>query len=1121
MSQLVIWQTERSRPRRYLAGIVGGLLVALSLLSGCAGGTQGPANSAVGTSMASVNPGMGRIFVYRPLRFMGSTWSPSITLNGQTVGRLGSGESFFIDCRPGDYTLQAVLGWNAVPDPSQRFSVGTDETLYVRFVAEMSGWKLDVMPPQMATSEIRSTRLRDSSFAVAGGTYQPTSGGQSVQSAPAPIASLLGARGPAQAKPPANDRSMPVASLFGAKGPTEAKPRASDRSREGGSIVPTPDEAERMLEIRPALQTQGLYALDGQTAFNVLDSAFYDPASKRLSLVGHSDPKYRGPKIPYLQHLAVLLGAPRPEFSLNWTPDTERRIDAFFSQHVVEGLTSNEADNLMAKWGRIADASGNLTRSGQLLMTAAGLSPIDGGRAPGFAGVAVAPIPGTVWIRVIAVQPGSPAEAAGLRDGDVIRTIRGFSPLNPLEFSLRIRMSGAGQAINIVYVRTGSGGVPTRTQLTPTESPDSNPWSGTNVADVLKALYWSASDFKAALAMDVIGKMLRNHSGATEEIRMEIRGLLFNAVGLRGLMNADSKAVDENRMTMVEAMHDLNLKLCRSLDETFHFSGTPVGNTYEATYHRIGGDPSSSLPPAMQELDRQMMPKVEELLNVIFARPEGLQIAPELVDEQFHLRPEMVPEYMGLPEDTLLAQVLFNSDYLCKRLMNRPELKAKIPHYLSGFEFEVKHPEFRHPTGNYRIWISVAKLDTPQSTSGTTLALRDLKMRFNIRDHEGGSASGSAAARAGRDLPNKPGSYEDLLTSLWDDFEVEYPTLHELRETAKLAAAARWMLSHDSKTSLPLEGRTHWQGPKKVPGLVFMELAPDPTLGMSKTRVTTIASGGVSEAPPADLMGDPYPSDPSVVDLRGTSFGGPPAGTHVYTATAPSQGASVTASSPLSVGWVAPPDASDGARSAVVVTTTFGSKVVKVDFSGEKKAPGAIGNNTKAGDQLKAAAATAANGGNLTQNFDIGGARTAGNLSAVAVDTTEVERMKAWEKLKDDPRMAPVWQGYLDLQAKREQLNTERDELTLKRNQAGDLATTQRLDAELLKKDKEYQANLVALAAKKDEVEKVKRMINTDEEGSASVPETSKTPVTPESTPTPSSISTPASTTTPLSPAKP
>lgn len=1006
-------------------------------------------------------PQMGRIYIYRPSRRTGSAFHPAITLNGEVVVHPSSGESFYVDRPPGDYVVEAAVSGmsNGLADPIRLFTLNAGQSVYVRFI--ISGYRLEVVPPEEGAEEI--------------------------------------------------SRMNPARSLNS----MIAKATVSER---GGitTMSMTPDEAERILERRSENPSPGLYALDEQTAFNVLDSVYYDPASKVLSLVGHTDNRYTGPKTPYLQHLAVLLHFPKPEFSLNWTPESEHRIDAFFSEHTVEGLSSSEADNLMAKWGQVVDGDLKVTHSGELLLTAMGLSPVEGRRAPGFAGMAVGVIPGTVWLKVTNVLPGSAGAAAGLEQGDVIKLIRGKAPLTPYEFGWRVRMSGEGQTINLTYERPGSGGSTTTTQLTPTASPDQDPWKDTSAYDLLKTLYWASGDPKAAYVIDIAGKMYRTRQSGSAEVSNELRGLLINALGIRRAVNADLKAIDENTMTEIAAFRDIYLKICQGMDETFHFSGTPVGDAFLESYRRLGGDPGFSVKPAFEEFSRQMVPKVRELLNVIFERPEGVQIPPELVDEQFHVKPEMVPEYLGLPEDSSLARVLFSSDYLCKRLMNRPDLKARIPAYQTGFEFEVKHPEFRHASGNYRIWISVAKMDTPQSPSGTTLALRDLKMRFNIRDHEGGSASGSAVTRGGRDLPNRPGSYEDLLTSLWDSFEVEYPTLHELRETAKLAAAARWILAHDPKASLPEEGRVHWQGPRKVPGLVFMELAPDPTQGMSKTHVTTIAEGGVSAAPPADFTGDPYPSDPSVVDLRGTSFGGPPAGARIYTATAPSQGASDTASSPLSMGWVGPLDASDGAKSAVVVTSTFGSKVVKVDFSGEKKASGVVGANTKAGDQLKAAATTARSGGNLTQNFDVGGAREAGSLPAMTVDSSEIESMKAWEKMKNHPRMArlvPLLEAYSQLQAKREQLNTERDELTLKRNQAKDTATLQQLSAELEKKDKEYQDNLVALAAKKDEVAKVKRMIDTSEEGGGSVPDASKPHEAPEvpavPIPTPNSVPAP------------
>jgi hypothetical protein len=1056
-----------SKHRGYHDALIRFTLVGVVLLfSGCNSGPSGPAYAVAKSSIPTLSAEAGRIFVYRQSRFTGSAWNSPILLNGQSIGEIPSGAFLYVDRPPGDYTMICILGFSGYKNPEAAFALAAGQTIYLRVVTDMTGVGLEVIPPVIAGNEIVSTQ------------FNP------------PSADLKAAKISTLIQPAARGQSL---------GQNLAKPDflESRGDANGAGIATTPDEAEKILELKPATSAAGLYALDDQTPFNVLDSVYYDPSNDVLSLVGHFDDRYRGPKIPYLQHLAVLLQNPKPEFSLNWTPESERKMDAFFSQHVIEGLSASEADNLMAKWGRIVDDQNNLTRAGRLLVSAMGLTPIEGGRAPGEAGVRVSMMPGAVTLRVTSVTPGSAAEQAGLRAGDIIKTIRGRSPLTPFEFARRIRLSGEGQTINLTYQRPGAGPQVFSTRLTPTASPDTDPWKWGTSYDLLQVLYFATGDFKASFAINIAGMMDRaKRGGGSDEIKTELRNLLINALGLRGAVNADIKATDENAMTEVAAFRDIYLKICQGLDETFHFPGSPVGDAYLQAYQRRGGDPSNGIPTAMDEFDRQMLPKVKELLNVVFARPEGLQIPPELVEEQFHLQPEMVPQYLGLPGDSLLAQVMFDSDYLGKRLMNRPDLKQKISAYQTGFEFEVKNPQFRHATGTYRVWISVAKLDTPQSPDGTTLALRDLTMRFNVRDQDGSR----------KDLPNQPGSYEELLTSLWNDFEVEYPTLHELRETAKLAAAARWMLAHNPSAALPAAGRVRWQGPGKVPGLVFMELAPDPVRGMNKTHVTTIAEGGVSEAPPADFQGEPFPSDTSVVDLRGTAFGGPPAGTHVYTATAPSHGASDSSSSPLSMGWVGQLDASDGAKSAVVVTSTFGSKAVKVDFSGEQKALRVVGDNTKAGDQLKAAAATATSGGNLTKNFDVGGAHSAGSLPTVTTGSSEVERMKAWEKMKNDPRMAPLiplLEAYGQLQTKRDELNTERDELTLKRNQAQDTTTMQQLSAELKIKDKEYQDNLVALAAKKDEVAKAKRLIDTSEEGGAAVPDASNPHVTPEPTPVP------------------
>jgi tetratricopeptide (TPR) repeat protein len=105
-----------------------------------------------------------------------------------------------------------------------------------------------------------------------------------------------------------------------------------------------------------------------------------------------------------------------------------------------------------------------------------------------------------------------------------------------------------------------------------------------------------------------------------------------------------------------------------------------------------------------------------------------------------------------------------------------------------------------------------------------------------------------------------PGSYEELLSSLYDDFAREYFTLHELREVMKLAAAAEWIRKRNASFRLPAEGRIDWHSPARVPGLVY--------LYMTKQRVVTSANGGVRLTPfPPGSVNETF-NDPSVVDAR-------------------------------------------------------------------------------------------------------------------------------------------------------------------------------------------------------------------------------------------------------------
>src|SRR5437764_501043 len=77
---------------------------------------------------------------------------------------------------------------------------------------------------------------------------------------------------------------------------------------------------------------EGVYDLDHQIRFNVLDRIEYDPRSGQFALIGHEDRAYRSNRLPYLQYLATFLENPNPAFSLDWTPESYRRADDLFSR---------------------------------------------------------------------------------------------------------------------------------------------------------------------------------------------------------------------------------------------------------------------------------------------------------------------------------------------------------------------------------------------------------------------------------------------------------------------------------------------------------------------------------------------------------------------------------------------------------------------------------------------------------------------------------------------------------------------------------------------------------------------------------------------------------------------
>jgi len=157
----------------------------------------------------------------------------------------------------------------------------------------------------------------------------------------------------------------------------------------------------------------------------------------------------------------------------------------------------------------------------------------------------------------------------------------------------------------------------------------------------------------------------------------------------------------------------------------------------------------------------------------------------------------------------------------------------------------------------------------------------------------------------------------------------------------------------------------------------------------------------------------------------------------------------------------------------------FGTNVSDPKLVGGATGPATVGTNTKAGDQLLSAAKTADHGGDLTANYDKGTAAASGSL---VFPKSGVDLSTYSERAKKDPQVNSMLKELDSLQARRGQLERERDELVKQRNVAVDKVAMDQATAELNKKEQEYQDNMALISQKSNALEKRHREIDTEVE---------------------------------------
>ncbi len=606
-------------------------------------------------------------------------------------------------------------------------------------------------------------------------------------------------------------------------------------------------------QLEDGSRPRGVYRFDEEITFNVLDTMAIDPATGLLSLVGHSDPRYSGARIPYLQHLGAFLDNPRPEFSLEWTQQSEAKVEDFLRRMDDPAAMRSFASGL----GEWLDPSGRPTALGRQMLSLIGITPTERDRSPGYLGAEVRGT-GDWYIDVVRVMPGSPAERAGLRAGDSLGLVNRRQIWHPSDFLRLIRRAGAGGKVTFVISRPGYTGGPL-TAILGAASEDR--WKHMNRYDILSMLFSKTGMANAARVIDALGRYSR------------ITGQIYKKMALEDLIGATGQYDNREALSARYNRGELSANQWRGLvmrgvsqgiERAFRLSPGTLTRDFDAELAK-GASAGNAFTATLRALDRQLLKIGESALRNLFNRLDEVIIPASLAEALLGVAPQVHPRYIGMRSDTLLARVMFEADYLAKAIVEMPDLSKRITAYQTQFVFYGKHPATRSPMGRsitQRLWISIDRVPLVQSPNGHTLSIGDVDMRFNIADVPSAVQGGSSSTESAN-------GYGEFLTSLYDDLAAEFPVLHELREAAKLAAVSRWLRARWPDFRLPANGQSRWQGPETLDGVVYLMWEPQ------GARVQIAAVGGISMVPPIGPSGpvnaltvsQAIPTDTSVVDL--------------------------------------------------------------------------------------------------------------------------------------------------------------------------------------------------------------------------------------------------------------
>ena len=300
-----------------------------------------------------------------------------------------------------------------------------------------------------------------------------------------------------------------------------------------------------------------------------------------------------------------------------------------------------------------------------------------------------------------------------------------------------------------------------------------------------------------------------------------------------------------------------NVPVSQLMDNFYPRFFNALGTGLEANGHRYadqygesrhkGRSPSEAFQDAQGHLASDLENLMRRTLDQLIDKDSEIPVPPEVImNVTGGAVPRMYPVFNDLPPKSQLARIAFQADVAAKSLMCAPELKERIPTYRTEFQFCRAVGRLSETGGGYeRCWISPGKFELTQSPDGHTMRFANTPMKFNIR----GVSIGASGKRTDVADPVAE-QYGAELTAQYDALANELPVFHELRESVKVVALARWLQKRGFPAALPQKGRTEWSPPAELPGIIHVVLSAKG----DKVAANSTAEGGVDQRPEGDWI---------------------------------------------------------------------------------------------------------------------------------------------------------------------------------------------------------------------------------------------------------------------------